>query len=159
MYGPIHVHLWWQVCTLYSVQDMAVPLHGSIAPVKLEVPAAGAYRQVHCPLSTSLCTVVYHSALYCIKSSSHNRRIGPNLLISASRKKAYRTQQVGFRYKDQRNSYMATSPLLFQVILQIDIKKKMNTVTTGVTTQICFFRVFCVIFFYQNFFKIMTIYC
>ena len=47
------------------VQGMAVLWHGSIASDRLEVPAAGAYRQVHCPLSTSLCTVMYYSSLYC----------------------------------------------------------------------------------------------
>ena len=84
-------------------QGMAVPWHGSIAPVRLEVPAAGAYRQVHCSLSTSLftlyCNVLFCTVLYCtdvgnylqIKSSNHNSHIGPNLLISAE-KKAFRTQ-------------------------------------------------------------------
>ena len=84
-------------------QGMAVPWHGSIAPVRLEVPAAGAYRQVHCSLSTSLftlyCNVLFCTILYCtdvgnylqIKSSNHNSHIGPNLLISAE-KKAFRTQ-------------------------------------------------------------------
>ena len=56
-YGPIRDHVWthtWQRMGPYMVtsddsyiQGMAVPWHDSIAPVRLEVPAAGAYRQVH----------------------------------------------------------------------------------------------------------------
>ena len=134
----IRDHVWAYVTTSDGyAQGMVVPWHGSIAPVRLEVPAAGAYRQVHCSLSTSLftlyCNVLFCTVLYCtdvgnylqIKSSNHNSHIGPNLLISAE-KKAFRTQlsscpseshsasrhgaeQTGFRYQDQRNCYVATS--------------------------------------------------
>ena len=98
-------------------QGMAVPWHGSIAPVRLEVPAAGAYRQVHCSLSTSLftlyCNVLFCTVLYCtdvgnylqIKSSNHNSHIGPNLLISAEKKHLGPNYLVVPIYKQEPFSY------------------------------------------------------
>ena len=98
-------------------QGMAVPLHGSIAPVRLEVPAAGAYRQVHCSLFTSLftlyCNVLFCTVLYCtdvgnylqIKSSNHNSHIGPTLLILAEKKHLGPNYLVVPIYKQEPFSY------------------------------------------------------